>query len=172
MPVTLLLGAIPRLLNGAVHVLLRIPSFMASLAMGFVDTGLAVHRFAGSRRRRPGSFKPVAGDPDDLTCIIRAGIPGHIAQKRCQAARRRRQSRNWVAQASQSCICRRSLWQTWRRLAALDIDLPRDDLAAKRRDGPAVIRRPIPPPADRPWFRSFPFALRGLCMGKEDCECC
>lgn len=41
-PLTLLLGAILGFLNGVVHVVLRIPSFMASLAMGFVGTGLAV----------------------------------------------------------------------------------------------------------------------------------
>ena len=37
-----MLGALIGLLNGLIHVLLRIPSFMASLAMGFVGTGLAV----------------------------------------------------------------------------------------------------------------------------------
>ncbi|TNC72765.1 ABC transporter permease [Rubellimicrobium roseum] len=41
-PLTLLLGAVLGLLNGLVHVLLRIPSFMASLAMGFVGIGLAI----------------------------------------------------------------------------------------------------------------------------------
>ena len=48
-PVTLLLGAFLGLLNGAVHVLLRIPSFMASLAMGFVGTGLAVLMTSGEK---------------------------------------------------------------------------------------------------------------------------
>ncbi|MBI1170071.1 ABC transporter permease [bacterium] len=48
-PVTLLLGAFLGLLNGAVHVLLRIPSFMASLAMGFVGTGLAVMMTSGEK---------------------------------------------------------------------------------------------------------------------------
>lgn len=41
-PMTLLLGALIGFLNGVVHVALRIPSFMASLAMGFVGTGVAV----------------------------------------------------------------------------------------------------------------------------------
>lgn len=48
-PVTLLLGAFLGLINGAVHVLLRIPSFMASLAMGFVGTGLAVMMTSGEK---------------------------------------------------------------------------------------------------------------------------
>jgi ribose transport system permease protein len=48
-PVTLLLGALLGLLNGTVHVLLRIPSFMASLAMGFVGTGLAVLMTSGEK---------------------------------------------------------------------------------------------------------------------------
>lgn len=41
-PLILLLGAAIGLLNGLVHVKLRIPSFMASLAIGFVGTGAAV----------------------------------------------------------------------------------------------------------------------------------
>lgn len=41
-PVALVLGAAIGAVNGLVHVRLRIPSFMASLAMGFVGTGAAV----------------------------------------------------------------------------------------------------------------------------------
>jgi ribose transport system permease protein len=48
-PLTLMLGALIGLLNGLIHVLLRIPSFMASLAMGFVGTGLAVLLTGGEK---------------------------------------------------------------------------------------------------------------------------
>jgi len=48
-PLTLALGALIGLLNGIVHVALRIPSFMASLAMGFVGTGLAVLLTGGEK---------------------------------------------------------------------------------------------------------------------------
>lgn len=41
-PLVLLLGGAIGLLNGLVHVKLKIPSFMASLAMGFVGTGAAI----------------------------------------------------------------------------------------------------------------------------------
>lgn len=41
-PLALIVGALIGLINGLVHVKLRIPSFMASLAMGFVGTGAAV----------------------------------------------------------------------------------------------------------------------------------
>ncbi|MCW5222801.1 ABC transporter permease [Verminephrobacter aporrectodeae subsp. tuberculatae] len=41
-PVALLAGAAIGLVNGLVHVKLRIPSFMASLAIGFVGMGLSV----------------------------------------------------------------------------------------------------------------------------------
>lgn len=41
-PLALIVGALIGLVNGLVHVKLRIPSFMASLAMGFVGTGAAV----------------------------------------------------------------------------------------------------------------------------------
>lgn len=41
-PLILLVGAAIGLLNGLVHVRLKIPSFMASLAMGFVCTGAAI----------------------------------------------------------------------------------------------------------------------------------
>lgn len=41
-PLVLMLGAAIGLLNGLVHVKLKIPSFMASLAMGFVGTGAAI----------------------------------------------------------------------------------------------------------------------------------
>lgn len=48
-PMTLLLGALIGFLNGMVHVALKIPSFMASLAMGFVGTGLAVLLTSGEK---------------------------------------------------------------------------------------------------------------------------
>lgn len=48
-PVTLLLGALIGFLNGLIHVALRIPSFMASLAMGFVGTGLSVLLTGGEK---------------------------------------------------------------------------------------------------------------------------
>lgn len=48
-PVALFLGALLGFLTGAVHVVLRIPSFMASLAMGFVGTGLAVLMTSGEK---------------------------------------------------------------------------------------------------------------------------
>jgi ribose transport system permease protein len=41
-PLILVVGAAIGLLNGLIHVKLRIPSFMASLAMGFVGTGAAI----------------------------------------------------------------------------------------------------------------------------------
>lgn len=41
-PAILLVGALIGLVNGLIHVRLRIPSFMASLALGFVGTGAAV----------------------------------------------------------------------------------------------------------------------------------
>ncbi|MBA8822562.1 ABC transporter permease [Ochrobactrum sp. P6BS-III] len=42
LPIILMLGGFIGLLNGLVHVKLKIPSFMASLAMGFVGTGAAI----------------------------------------------------------------------------------------------------------------------------------
>lgn len=48
-PLTLALGALIGLVNGLIHVLLRIPSFMASLAMGFVGTGFAVLLTGGEK---------------------------------------------------------------------------------------------------------------------------
>lgn len=41
-PLVLILGGLIGVLNGLVHVKLKIPSFMASLAMGFVGTGAAI----------------------------------------------------------------------------------------------------------------------------------
>ena len=41
-PATLLVGAFIGVVNGLVHVKLRIPSFMASLAMGFIGTGAGI----------------------------------------------------------------------------------------------------------------------------------
>ena len=50
-PLALAVGAAAGLVNGLVHVRLRIPSFMASLAMGFVGTGLALLLTGGDRVR-------------------------------------------------------------------------------------------------------------------------
>jgi ribose transport system permease protein len=47
-PAILLLGALFGAVNGMIHVRLRIPSFMASLAMGFVGTGAAVLMTGGN----------------------------------------------------------------------------------------------------------------------------
>lgn len=47
-PAILLLGAIFGAVNGLIHVQLRIPSFMSSLAMGFVGTGAAVLMTGGN----------------------------------------------------------------------------------------------------------------------------
>jgi len=41
-PATLFIGAVIGIINGLVHVKLRIPSFMASLAMGFIGTGAGI----------------------------------------------------------------------------------------------------------------------------------
>lgn len=41
-PATLVIGAAVGAINGLVHVKLRIPSFMASLAMGFIGTGAGI----------------------------------------------------------------------------------------------------------------------------------
>lgn len=51
LPLALLVGAAIGFLNGLVHVKLKIPSFMASLAMGFVGTGLALLLTGGDRIR-------------------------------------------------------------------------------------------------------------------------
>jgi len=50
-PLAMLVGAVLGFVNGLVHVKLRIPSFMASLAMGFVGTGLAMVMTGGDRIR-------------------------------------------------------------------------------------------------------------------------
>lgn len=47
-PAILLLGVIVGAVNGYIHVKLRIPSFMSSLAMGFVGTGAAVLMTGGN----------------------------------------------------------------------------------------------------------------------------
>lgn len=47
-PAILLLGALAGAINGYIHVRLRIPSFMSSLAMGFVGTGAAVLMTGGN----------------------------------------------------------------------------------------------------------------------------
>ena len=41
-PLALVVGAVIGFINGLIHVRLQIPSFMASLAMGFVGTGFAL----------------------------------------------------------------------------------------------------------------------------------
>ncbi len=51
MPLALVVGAAIGMLNGLVHVKLKIPSFMASLAMGFVGTGFALLLTGGERVR-------------------------------------------------------------------------------------------------------------------------
>ncbi|WP_305987080.1 ABC transporter permease [Roseibium sp. MMSF_3544] len=51
LPLALIVGAVIGLINGLVHVRLRIPSFMASLAMGFVGTGFALLLTGGDRIR-------------------------------------------------------------------------------------------------------------------------
>lgn len=50
-PMALLVGATVGLINGLVHVKLKIPSFMASLSMGFVGTGFALLLTGGDRLR-------------------------------------------------------------------------------------------------------------------------
>lgn len=47
-PLIMLLGGILGAINGLIHVKLRIPSFMSSLAMGFVGTGAAVLMTGGN----------------------------------------------------------------------------------------------------------------------------
>jgi ribose transport system permease protein len=47
-PLIMLLGAICGAINGLIHVQLRIPSFMSSLAMGFIGTGAAVLMTGGN----------------------------------------------------------------------------------------------------------------------------
>ncbi|WP_420328366.1 ABC transporter permease [Mameliella sp.] len=51
LPLAILVGAVIGLINGLVHVKLKIPSFMASLAMGFVGTGFALLLTGGDRIR-------------------------------------------------------------------------------------------------------------------------
>lgn len=51
LPLALVVGAVIGAVNGLVHVKLKIPSFMASLAMGFVGTGLALLLTGGDRVR-------------------------------------------------------------------------------------------------------------------------
>ncbi len=50
-PLALVVGAVMGFINGLIHVRLKIPSFMASLAMGFVGTGLALLLTGGDRVR-------------------------------------------------------------------------------------------------------------------------
>lgn len=51
LPIAMLVGAALGFINGLIHVKLKIPSFMASLAMGFVGTGLAMVMTGGDRIR-------------------------------------------------------------------------------------------------------------------------
>lgn len=51
LPFAVLVGAVLGFINGMIHVRLKIPSFMASLAMGFVGTGLAMVMTGGDRIR-------------------------------------------------------------------------------------------------------------------------
>lgn len=51
LPIAMVVGAALGFVNGLIHVKLRIPSFMASLAMGFVGTGLAMVMTGGDRIR-------------------------------------------------------------------------------------------------------------------------
>ncbi len=51
LPFTLIIGAVVGGINGLIHVKLKIPSFMASLALGFVGTGLAMVMTGGDRIR-------------------------------------------------------------------------------------------------------------------------
>ncbi len=50
-PLAMLVGAAMGMVNGLIHVVFRIPSFMVSLAMGFVGTGLALVLTGGDRIR-------------------------------------------------------------------------------------------------------------------------
>jgi len=50
-PLAMLVGAAMGAINGLIHVVFRIPSFMVSLAMGFVGTGLALVLTGGDRIR-------------------------------------------------------------------------------------------------------------------------
>ena len=51
LPLALVVGSIVGFVNGLVHVKLKVPSFMASLAMGFVGTGFALLLTGGDRIR-------------------------------------------------------------------------------------------------------------------------
>lgn len=51
LPFAMIVGAIFGFVNGLIHVKLKIPSFMASLAVGFVGTGLAMVMTGGDRIR-------------------------------------------------------------------------------------------------------------------------
>ena len=51
LPLALLVGAFIGFINGLVHVKLKVPSFMASLAFGFVGTGFAMLITGGDRIR-------------------------------------------------------------------------------------------------------------------------
>ncbi len=50
-PLAMLVGAVIGFINGVIHVRMKIPSFMASLAMGFVGTGFALLLTGGDRIR-------------------------------------------------------------------------------------------------------------------------
>ncbi|MCY4307509.1 MAG: ABC transporter permease [Rhodobacteraceae bacterium] len=50
-PIALVVGGIMGFINGFIHVMFRVPSFMVSLAMGFVGTGFALVLTGGDRIR-------------------------------------------------------------------------------------------------------------------------
>ncbi len=50
-PVALVVGGVMGFINGVIHVMFRVPSFMVSLAMGFVGTGFALVLTGGDRIR-------------------------------------------------------------------------------------------------------------------------
>lgn len=87
-PATLALGAAFGFLNGWLHVRLRIPSFMASLAFGFVGTGLALLLTGGDRIRvedplfRALLTQRVGGFPLMVYCAIALVLLAWFVQSR------------------------------------------------------------------------------------------
>ena len=74
-PLALIVGAVMGFINGLVHVKLKIPSFMASLAMGFVGTGFAL---ADDRRRpHPGRGRAFPVAPD--RALVQ--LPDHVLRR-------------------------------------------------------------------------------------------
>ena len=74
-PLVLAIGALIGLVNGLIHVRLRIPSFMASLAMGFVGTGAAILLTGGDIVKINDDVGLKAGDQVALD-PVRAGLAG------------------------------------------------------------------------------------------------